>query len=196
MTRNQIANATQPLLNKLSRRYALSCFGGGGFATAFLLGSNSIAKATDQGNSGLILANAWVYAYNQNDAIAQANLYTDNGIFEDVPNNFQIKGTSNIQCFLEGNQKLFSNIKVELQDVFGDENFAVAEYFFSATNIGFIPDPKVLGKSFKVRTATVFVIENGKIARSSDYYDNTAVLVQLGVIPPLPAATPPTASCS
>ena len=196
MNRNQIANATQPLLNKLSRRYALSCFGAGGFATAFLFGSNTIAKATDNEDTGTKLVKAWVKAYNEHNAIAQANLYTENGIFEDVPNNFQIKGRSNIQCFQEGNQKIFGDIKLELQHVYGDENFAVAEYLFSATNTGFIPDPKVLGKSFKVRTVTVFAIKDGKIERSSDYYDNAAVLEQLGVIPPLPAATPPTASCS
>ena len=196
MNRNQIANATQPLLNKLSRRYALSCFGAGGFATAFLLGSNTIAKATDDEDTGSKLVNAWVKANNQHNPIAQANLYTDNGIFEDVPNNFKIKGKSNIKCFLQGNQKLFGNIKVELQDVFGNENFAVAEYFFSATNTGFIPDPKVIGKSFKVRTATVFAIKDEKIERSSDYYNNTDVLVQLGVIQPLPPVTPPVGSCS
>ncbi len=196
MNRNQIASATQPLLNKLSRRYALSCFGAGGFATAFVFGSNTIAKATDEDDSASKLVKAWVKAYNEHNPIALANLYTENGIFEDVPNNFQIKGRSNIKCFQEGNQKIFGNIKLELQNVFGDECNAVAEYFFSATNTGFIPDPKVIGKSFKVRTVTVFAIKDGKIERSSDYYDNAAVLAQLGVIPPLPPVTPPTGSCS
>jgi len=195
MTGNQIAKATQPLLNKLTRRHALSYFGAGGFATAFVFGSNIIAKASDEDNSASKLVKTWVNAYNELNAIAMANLYTSDGIFEDVPNNFQVQGPSNIQCLMQNNQKALGDIKLQLTSVLGQKDFAVAQYSFSATNTGFISDPTTIGKSFEVPVATIFVIKNKKIARSTDYYDDAAIFVQVGLIPPFPNAAPPATNC-
>lgn len=190
MTQNYIASATQPLVNKLSRRYALSWLGAGGLATAFVVGSQTKTLADSKPK----VIQAWVNAYNANDPNALAGLYTVNGVFEDVPVGFRIQGKNNIQCLLEGVFKIFANVRVEPINVFSDRNWALIEYYFSATNNGFIPEPSTIGKSFKVRAITVFELKGNKIQRSSDYYDNAAILQQLGLIPPLPAAPVPICS--
>jgi steroid delta-isomerase-like uncharacterized protein len=133
----------------------------------------------------------WLDAQNNGNPIGLAALYTDNGILEDVPNQFSAQGKSNIQCFVQSVEQKLSNIKLEIQNSFTGQNQATVEYVFSATNNGLIPIPSTLGKPFSVRTVTVFELKGNKIQRSSDYYDRTAILVQLGLIQP-PPASPPT----
>ncbi len=186
MTRNDSNSATQLLVSKLGRRYALSLLGASGLATTFALGAQNQARADDIPN----VIQDWIIGQQSNPTLL-ANLYTIDGIFEDVPNGFRIQGPSNILCFAQGVQKIFGNIKIELQDVFATKKFAVIEYYFSATNNGFIPVPDTIGKTFRVRTVTFFELKRNKIQRNSDYYDNAAILVQFGLIPPPPASSPP-----
>lgn len=186
MTQNDSKAATDLLTSKLGRRYALSLLGAGGLATTFALGAQ---KAEARRSTPKVIQN-WIIGQQSNPTLL-ANLYTLDGIFEDVPNGFSIQGPSNILCFAQGVQKIFGNIKIEVLNIFATGKFAVLEYYFSATNNGFIPVPETLGKSFRVRTITLFELKGNKIERNSDYYDNAAILVQLGLIPPPPAAQPP-----
>ncbi len=176
------------LVKEFSRRNALSWLGASGLATAFLVGTQTKAKAKNTPK----IVDAWLDAfYTAQDPAALAALYTDNGVFEDVPNGFRIQGPNNIKCFVQGTLKLFGNFKVEILSTFTGENKAVAEYLLTATNTGLVPVPSTFGKSFTVRTVTVFDLKGNKIERSSDYYDNNAILVQLGLAPAPPAAQPP-----
>lgn len=172
------------LINKFSRRNALSWLGASGLATAFLVGTQTKGEAK---NTPKILE-AWINNfYLATDTTAFAALYTDDGIFEDVPGGIKIQSPNNIKCFVEYALTLFGNFKIEIISTFTGQNKAVAEYLFTATNTGLIPVPSTIGKSFTVRTVTVLDLKGNKIERSSDYYDNAAILAQLGLIEPLPA---------
>lgn len=186
MTRNDSNAATESLVSKLGRRHVLSLLGASGLATTFALGAQNKAKAHGIPNS----IQDWIIGQ-QSDPTVLANLYTIDGIFEDIPNGFRIQGPSNILCFAQGTRKILTNVKIEVQDVFATGKFAVLEYYFSATNNGFLPVPDTLGKSFRVRTITFFELKGNKIQRSSDYYDSAAILVQFGLISPPPASPPP-----
>ena len=181
------------LTNRFSRRNTLSWLGANGLSAAFLVGTQTKAKADDEFeyNKQKIIT-AWLNTfYFAKDPATFAALYTNDGIFEDVPNGFKIQSPNNIKCFVQGTLKLFGNFKIEILSTFTGKNKAVAEYIFTATNTGLIPVPSTLDKSFTVRTLTVFDLKGNKIERSADYYDNAAILGQLGLIPPLPAPQPP-----
>lgn len=179
------------LVNKFSRRNALSWLGASGLGTAFLVGTQTKAKAKNTPK----IVEAWFDTfYIAQDPAALAALYTVDGIFEDVPSGFKIQGQNNIKCFVQGTLQLFGNFKVELISTFTGENKAVAEYFLTATNTGLVPVPSTLGKSFTVRAVAVFDLKGNKIERSSEYYDNATILVQLGLLEPPPFPQPP--SCS
>lgn len=181
------------LVNKFSRRNILSWLGASGLGTAFLIGTQTKAKADDSNKYNKPeIVNAWLNAfYFAKDPAAFAALYTKDGIFEDVPNGFKIQSPSNIKCFAQGTLKLFTNFDIKILYTFTNKSKAVVEYLFTATNTGLIPVPSTLGKSFTVRAVTILDLKGNKIERSADYYDNAAILGQLGLIPPLPAPQPP-----
>ncbi len=174
-------------MNKLSRRQAFFWLGNSSLTAAFFISLNNIVKA---GAKTPTIVQAWIDAQRSSDASALAELYTEDGILEDVPNEFKVQGQSSIECFAQAVEQKFSNVNIEILDAFSGANKATVEYFFSATNNGLIPVPSTIGKSFKVRTTTIFDLKGNKIQRSSDYYDRTAILVQLGLTPPPPPTAP------
>lgn len=138
------------------------------------------------------IISAWVAAWNSADPAGQvAALYTPDGVYEDVPSNTHSKG-GDVQGFLTPFVKAVSDIKVTPTDAFATDTWGTLEYLFAATNQGFIPGGE--GKRFAVRTVTVFQLQGGKIARSSDYLDVQTILGQLGLVPgpATPAAATPT----
>lgn len=174
--------------NKFSRRNTLGWLGASSAAIAFLVGTQTKAKAENTPK----IVDAWLNTfYIAKDPAALAEFYTSDGIFQDVPSGIQIEGQNNIKCFVEGALKLFGNFNVELISTFTGQNKAVAEYFLTATNTGLYPstpDNNTFGKTFRIRAVTVLDLKGNKIERSADYYDNGGILVQLGLIeaPPLP----------
>ncbi len=180
------------LVNNFSRRNALTWLGAGGAATALLVGIQTRAKADDWDRNRSNIVETWLETfYVAKDPAALAALYTNDGVFEDVPSGISIEGANNIKCFVKGALTLFGDFKLEILSAFTGRDYAVAEYFLTATNTGLYPstpDNNTTGKTFRIRSVTILVLKGNKIERSADYYDNAGVLVQLGLIeaPPLP----------
>ena len=135
---------------------------------------------------------AWVAAWNSSDPAGQlAALYTPDGVYEDVPSNTHSQG-GDVHGFLVPFVQGVGGITLEPTNAFASAEWAILEYVFGGVDNGFIPAGK--GKHFSVRIATVFQLQGGKIARSSDYYDVQTILVALGLVPgpATPAAATPT----
>lgn len=175
----------------LSRRRLL---GTGGLAAAGLALAPGwvAAQASPMATPGALPdpLRAWVAAWNSSDPAGQiAALYTPDGVYEDVPSNTHSQG-GDVRGFLTPFVKAVSDVTVTPTNGFATSDWATLEYVFGATDRGLIPGG--VGKHFSVRIATVFQLQGGKIARSSDYYDNQTLLAQLGLVPgpATPAATP------
>lgn len=181
----------------IGRRDALARIGAGGLAAAFAaraLGAAAQEGATPVPGSVPPVIQAWVDAQNAMDPAAHAALYTADATLEDVPNHSSIQGSA-IPPFLAGVLGGMGGVRVELIDAFSTGERGAAEYAFTATNRGLIPVPAAIGKTYSVRTVTIFQFAGDKISRSSDYYDLAAVLQQLGLagapgMPPAPQETP------
>lgn len=123
----------------------------------------------------------WVDAQNEHDAVKHASLYAEDGVLEDVANGFRAEGSEAISAFLAKADEGFSDVVVVVHSVTASGDTAAIEYDFSATNTGLIPIPGAKNKRFTSRAVTFFELRDGKIVRSSDYYDSGAVIDQLGI---------------
>ena len=83
MIRNDSNAVTESLMSKLGRRNVLSLLGASGLATTFALGAQNEVKAHGIPN----VIQDWIIGQQSNPTVL-ANLYTIDGIFEDVPNGF------------------------------------------------------------------------------------------------------------
>lgn len=183
------------LVNNFSRRNALTWLGAGGAATALLVGTQTTAKAHARDRNRSNIIETWLETfYIAKDPAALAALYTNDGVFEDVPSGTRIEGPNNIKCFVEYALTLFGNFQLEFISTFTGRNYAIAEYFLTAANTGLYPstpDNNTIDKTFRIRAVTVLDLKGNKIKRSADYYDNAGILIQLGLIEAPPFPEPP-----
>lgn len=124
-------------------------------------------------------------------------LVTADVVYEDVAVGDVVQGAASFRGLLATAAKAIPDFRVELFDGFATGTMAAAEYAITGTQTGDLPYLRATGKTFRLRAASVFVLENEKIRRESRYYDMARFLVQLdglsrANLPPLgtPAAKP------
>lgn len=82
-------------------------------------------------------------------------------------------------AFLTG----FSDIKFEVEEVFGTGDRIVKRWSFSGTHSGEFAGIAPTGKRITVRGVSLARITDGKIAEELDYMDDLGFMQQLGVVP-------------
>ena len=123
------------------------------------------------------LVQAWMTAYSSQDSDAFAALYTPDGIYEDVPSGQAAQGHEAIAELATGYFESQADFVFEPLAFFQGDGWALLEVNTSAADAE--SGQRVTG----VRIATVFELDDGRIRRSSDYYDVAGVLDQLGLLP-------------
>ena len=129
------------------------------------------------------LVQAWMDAYTSQDPDAYAALYTPDGIYEDVPSGQAAQGHEAIAELAAGYFETQAEFVFEPLAFFQGDGWAVLETNTSAT------DAETGQRVTGVRIATIFELDDGRIRRSSDYYDLAGVFEQLGLLE-MGAATP------
>lgn len=79
----------------------------------------------------------------------------------------------------------FSDIKFEVEEIFGTGDRLVKRWIFNGTHSGEFSGIPATGKRISVKGVTIARIVNGKIAEEIDYMDDLGFLQQLEVIPQL-----------
>jgi steroid delta-isomerase-like uncharacterized protein len=128
----------------------------------------------------------WIDTWNSADPAATiAALYTPDGVYEDAPS-----GTSNLTTgtdvagFVDSFVQESSDLAMELRSGFGTDNWAAVAWDRSFRYTGQLPGiPPGSGQSVISHGVTIFELQDGKISRSTDYYDRTPLLAAVGLLP-------------
>ena len=182
-------------VNHLSRRSAVRWLGGGGFAAVLAarglgVGAQDETRTVEAEDVPDVVRD-WFDAWNSADPAANlAELYTDDGVHEDVPTDTR-SDPGEVEEFVDAFVAQVSDIEVDLRNAFGTDDWAAGEWDFAFDYTGqFAGLPAGTGQRVTVRGATIFELEDGEIRRSSDYYDNTSLLAAVGLLPTPRAETP------
>lgn len=127
----------------------------------------------------------YVAAWNAHDSAKAAEFFADDVVYYDASVGTPVKGRE------EAKKAVIDNFLVAVPDaawtmkgdplVQGDR--VVFEWEFSGTNTGPWGDgTKATGKHFAFTGASVFSVEEGKIATQNDYYDALGFYKQLGLM--------------
>lgn len=110
------------------------------------------------------------------------DVFTEDGVYEDVAAGAVMHGRDEIKTLLKGTFAAVPDFKVKITRWFSSKNMLACQWIISGTQTGDFPEIPASGKSFSVRGASVALIENGKFKRWTDYYDMYTFLRQLGVV--------------
>jgi steroid delta-isomerase-like uncharacterized protein len=125
-------------------------------------------------------------AWNSHDVNKTLSLHTDDCVYENWARESVRHGKKELSAYLNSGFVDIPDYKAELKSVFCGDDWAVAEYVFSGTNAHSMAGIPATGKTFSIRCATVFQLHNGKISRTSDYYNMMTLLQQVGLMPGQP----------
>lgn len=124
-------------------------------------------------------------AFNRRDADAIATLYAEN-VYADAPDFPQPKRTR--AEVAEHYREMFRqspDIHDDVKSITASGNRVFVEFISTGTmeNPSTEMPPSVKGKKFSLKIASILELENGKIVRDITYYDQLAVLKQMGLMP-------------
>ena len=117
----------------------------------------------------------FVDAINAADSVAIASLYTEDGTHEDVPLGVMVQGREDITAFIEGVFGQFDDVRIVPTAASQAGDLAVLEYDFSVTE-------QASRQPVSYRGVLILELDGVLIRRSADYYDNAAILAQLGLL--------------
>jgi steroid delta-isomerase-like uncharacterized protein len=111
-------------------------------------------------------------------------LYAADAVWEEVPLNLVLNGSDEIRAHLGRLFAATPDIAYDVTGGFATGDRAAAEWIVSGTLTGDFPGlPPGTGQPFAVRGVSIFELEDGKIARYTEYWDGYSFLVQLGALP-------------
>lgn len=147
--------------------------------------SGDLARAQQSGDQGEPehLVQQVIDIWSEHDPEKVDDVFTEDGIYEDVALGRVMRGGEEIKSWLQENFSAVPDFTVELTRIFSTKEMAACEWIMSGTHTGDYPELPATGKSFSVRGASVVLLEGEKIKHWTDYYNMYDFLQQLGAVP-------------
>ena len=107
-------------------------------------------------------------------------IFTDDGIYEDVAGGQIARGKEAIKALLHAAYAWAPDFRVTMKSLVVEDDSAATEWISEGIQTGPIGDLPASGNSFRLRGASILTFRGGKIASVTDYYDMATFLRQLG----------------
>ena len=147
-----------------------------------LFTGSALGQQKENVNAGDLVKN-FADAWTQHNPDAIDDLFTKDGIYEDIAAGESWQGTDKIKNLMKSTLEAIPNFNVKINQWFSDKDKVSCEWIMTGTQSGNFPNIPETGKSFSVRGSSVILLENGKIKHWTDYYDMYTFLHQLDAIP-------------
>jgi len=142
---------------------------------AFAIVSCAVYQKKQSVETDKAIVMAYVDAWNRHDSAAIDTLLADGAIHEDLAQNFRGTGPKQVATFMRRLISAEPDYKWTVTNSLEDGQYVVLEWTWKGTYTG--PDPT--GKQVKShptsgRGSSIAEVDNGRIKRFSDYYDNAS----------------------
>ena len=112
-------------------------------------------------------------------------LYSPNFVGHEPTLGENVRGTGALKQFLATYRQAFPDLKVTLDDVFGEGDQVVCRWTATATHSGEILGLKPTGRRGSVTGCSINRFENGKVVEGWGNWDTLGMMQQLGLVPSL-----------
>ncbi len=149
-------------------------YAAGAFLTATFLAC-AVEKKPPVISSGKAVVEAYEGAWNQHDSVAFDSILAPDAIHEDIAQNLRGKGSAEIVKFMRQTAAAEPDFKWKVTNSVEEGRYVALEWTWTSTYTG--PDPtgkKVTNRHISGRGASFAEVENGKIKRFTDYFDQAS----------------------
>jgi steroid delta-isomerase-like uncharacterized protein len=135
---------------------------------------------------------AFIAAQEAKDLDRLLALHAEDAVVEEVPTGVVYEGRDAIRGYFEAFYSAFPDATMRYTNAFASDAWAAAEWTFSGTYTGQLPAlPPGEAQPLTIRGVDIIELAGDQVRGGRVYYDLYGFLVQLGVLPPPAAATPP-----
>jgi steroid delta-isomerase-like uncharacterized protein len=149
----------------------LPCLAGGFLTLAMACAAKQNAPAQD----GKAVVDAYVRAWNNHDSAALDTILAPDAVHEDIAETFRGAGPKAVVGFMRSVISAEPDYKWTITNSIMDGKIVAIEWTWTASYTG--PDPRgkqVTNRHTSGRGASLAHVENGKIRRFTDYYDQAS----------------------
>ena len=142
---------------------------------AFAFVSCAVYQKKQPVESDQAVVMAYVDAWNHHDTVAIDTLLARDGIHEDFARNFRGRGPKEVVAFMRKLMAAEPDYKWTVTNTLEDGRSVALEWTWKGTYTG--PDPtgkQVRSRPTSGRGSSIAEVEDGKIKRFSDYYDDAS----------------------
>ena len=124
--------------------------------------------------------------YAKLDYTGLTSLYASDAILTDPTGRYE--GREAIRAYFQAGDKPFSDVTIENSRMIEEGDTVVAEWTWRGTHTGPLPMPDgtelpATGRTIENPGVSIFTVRDGKIAVEHDFFDNAAMMSQLGLLP-------------
>ncbi len=128
------------------------------------------------------LLDGYTAAWSAHDVGTILSYFTDDCVYEDATLGVVNHNKQEFKAFLEQDFRAFPDFVQKELLRFTSGDYACLEWSMTGTHLGDYPGMPVTGKTFAdVRGVSVMELSEGKIRRTTDFWDVTSFLRQLGL---------------
>ena len=148
--------------------------------------SASCQQKIDVEKERIAMADKYVKAWNEGDLPLFDEVLSPECVRHHVGISEDIIGIEAIKGYVTLQRTAFPDLNVTLDELIIAEDHSIGRWTLTGTNTGPMGDSPPTGKKVKYSGAEVTRIVDGKVIESWIYYNNAAILIQLGytITPP------------
>jgi steroid delta-isomerase-like uncharacterized protein len=120
------------------------------------------------------ILDAYIAAWNRHDSLAVDTLLAKGGVHEDVPFSIRATAPDGVHAFMRDLLQSSPDYVWKVTEVVEGDNSLAAEWTWTSTYTGDSPNGPVTALKISGRGASIVELENGKIKRFSNYYDEAS----------------------
>jgi steroid delta-isomerase-like uncharacterized protein len=127
-------------------------------------------------------------AWNSRDVDKIVSFYADDCVLEDMGLGVVCHGKKELYNFIRQWYVDYPDLRFEWKSRFNAGNWVAGEWTMTGTNVhSSNPAIPATGKRFSVRGVSIIEVQEGKIKRETDYYNQLTIMQQLGLMPVTPS---------
>ena len=120
------------------------------------------------------ILDAYIGAWNRHDSLAVDTLLAKGGVHEDVPFSIRATAPDAVHAFMRDLVQSSPDYVWKVTEVVEGDNSLAAEWTWTSTYTGDSPNGPETALKISGRGASIVELENGKIKRFSNYYDEAS----------------------
>lgn len=118
--------------------------------------------------------------YNDRTPEVVSEIFAPNAVYEDLAMGYRVEGADAIEGFVSAFLEGLPDLRMEVTNAFGGGGSVAFEWIMRGTHTADWPDLPATGSEIAVRGVSIAEVEDGRIVRMTDYYDEQELSRQLG----------------